>query len=157
MENTYWNDPAYRLSLKGITESPDTKYCSKCKLIKPLKDFTRNSRGRKGIHCHCRICAALTRKERRADGTNRDYRLRKIYGISSVEYDEMLAKQKGCCAICGRSGPGGRRRGHLVVDHNHVTGQIRGLLCHPCNTALGMFNDDSQVLVIATEYLKRFE
>jgi hypothetical protein len=63
----------------------------------------------------------------------RDKRLRRQYGISAVQYDSLLAIQNGRCAICPATKPGGR--GTLFhVDHDHVTGHVRGLLCHACNT-----------------------
>lgn len=78
-----------------------------------------------------------------------DYQLKKSFGISLLEYKEMLKKQKGCCAICG-SFPEKRR---LSVDHNHITNEIRGLLCHSCNVALGHFEDNIDILKRAIIYL----
>ena len=73
------------------------------------------------------------------------------YGISEVEYQHLLKKQKGLCAICGR-GPG---RGDLAlcVDHDHKTKRIRGLLCHRCNVALGLLDEKPQRLRKALRYL----
>jgi hypothetical protein len=65
-------------------------------------------------------------------------RLMRLYGITLKQYDDLLDKQLGLCAICDRK-PGGRR---LDVDHDHRTGEIRGLLCHLCNRALGMFRGE---------------
>ena len=59
------------------------------------------------------------------------------YGITLDEYEEMLAGQNGVCASCGTP-PSGRK---LSVDHDHETGVIRGLLCQPCNTALGLLKE----------------
>jgi hypothetical protein len=70
------------------------------------------------------------------------------YGISPAEYDALLAKQGGACAICRR-----RAKGRLCVDHCHLTGTIRGLLCHACNRALGALKDDQASLVAALAYL----
>lgn len=61
--------------------------------------------------------------------TPRDRRLRRIYGLSEAQYDKMLARQGGTCALCGR--PPKTRRLH--VEHNHKTKQVRGLTCHFCN------------------------
>jgi Recombination endonuclease VII len=72
----------------------------------------------------------------------------KRYGISPAEYDALLAKQNGACAICRR-----RSKGRLCVDHCHVTGMIRGLLCRECNGALGYLKDDQASLVAALAYL----
>jgi Recombination endonuclease VII len=72
----------------------------------------------------------------------------KRYGITPAEYDALLAKQNGACAICRR-----RPKGRLCVDHCHVTGMVRGLLCKECNGALGYLKDDQASLVAALAYL----
>jgi hypothetical protein len=81
----------------------------------------------------------------------RDADLRRKYGITAADYDRMLAKQGGVCAICRGSESGGR--GTFHVDHCHATGRIRGLLCHWCNVALGCFRDRPERLERAIEYL----
>jgi len=80
------------------------------------------------------------RNGRAADGSvlwdgyssDRDKELRRTYGLKLEQYEAILAAQGGVCGWCGR--PPGRRA--LVVDHDHVTGEIRGLLCDPCNRRL---------------------
>jgi len=79
---------------------------------------------------------------------NRDIWLRP-YGITSVEYDAMLARQGGVCAVCGTAQTDRR----LAVDHDHVTGRVRGLLCNACNRGLGYFADDRTRLMAAAAYL----
>ncbi len=95
------------------------------------------------------------RRDRRLDpavkSRERAGHLRRKYGISLAQYDEMLAAQDGACFICN-SAP--RPPYSLHVDHDHVTGRIRGLLCFTCNNALGDFNDDPDRLRIATHYLE---
>lgn len=79
------------------------------------------------------------------------------YGVTPEQFDQMLADQNGVCAICGE--PETRMRLDVLlplsVDHDHVTGRVRGLLCHPCNQAIGFFKDDPERLVKAIEYLRR--
>jgi Recombination endonuclease VII len=70
------------------------------------------------------------------------------YGISAVEYDALLKKQNGACAICRK-----RSKERLCVDHCHLTGMIRGLLCRRCNLGLGMLKDDQASLIAAVAYL----
>ena len=77
--------------------------------------------------------------------------LQKRYGISEQDYDAILESQDGVCAICGRAERA--KRLSLAVDHDHETGQIRGLLCNSCNTALGKFQDDPEVIESAIRYL----
>ena len=79
----------------------------------------------------------------------RAWSLRRYYGMTPDEYDYMLEKQGGVCAICGRE-PNGRR---LAVDHDHDTGTIRGLLCFRCNFGLSWFREDPAVVARASDYL----
>jgi recombination endonuclease VII len=74
--------------------------------------------------------------------------LKRLYGISVVEYDALLAKQGGVCAICRKHS---KRR--LCVDHCHLTGTVRGLLCDRCNLGLGYLKEDQASLVAALAYL----
>lgn len=78
-----------------------------------------------------------------------DRRLRKAYGISLAQYEEMVKAQGGCCAICQR--PNWQA---LAVDHSHTTGTVRLLLCHACNMALGHFDGRIQRLQMALSYLE---
>jgi len=80
----------------------------------------------------------------------RRYHLKKKYGLTVEQYDEMLLAQGGGCAICGRPP---RPDIALYVDHDHATGQVRGLSCFRCNNALGDFNDDPALLASAAAYL----
>jgi hypothetical protein len=74
------------------------------------------------------------------------------YGISPAEYDRMLAEQGGGCKICG-SAESKRKGQRLMVDHCHSTGKVRGLLCNPCNAAIGLLGDNISHLQSAIEYL----
>ena len=80
-------------------------------------------------------------------------RLLKLYGISAAEYEMLLVAQGGRCPICLL--PLGTYARQLAVDHDHVTGRVRGLLCHKCNMALGVFKDDVYKLNRAIEYLTK--
>lgn len=84
--------------------------------------------------------------------------LRLRYGITLDEYEAMVAARSGRCDICGqtetRTGREGKPRA-LAVDHDHMTGRIRGLLCAECNTALGRHKDDADWFRRAAEYLER--
>lgn len=80
--------------------------------------------------------------------------LKRTYGISLEFYKGMLVAQGGACAICGGPPTGhGAKRGIYYVDHDHVTGKIRGLLCHGCNLVLGYAKDRVDVLTRSVEYL----
>lgn len=72
------------------------------------------------------------------------------YGISAAKYTQMLTIQNGGCAICQKE-PGEK---FLVVDHDHLMGTVRGLLCSKCNVAIGMLADDPDLLRRAAIYLE---
>lgn len=80
----------------------------------------------------------------------RDKSLQKYYGISLTEYDEILTKQNGVCAICNTK----PKTKNLAVDHDHTTNRVRGLLCSNCNTGLGLFKDEPNLLKKSIKYLK---
>lgn len=82
----------------------------------------------------------------------RDGYYRRTYGITLADYDQMLVDQGGVCKICGADSPGGRGW-RFQVDHCHLTGRVRGLLCYRCNTLLGNAQDSPATLARAIEYL----
>jgi hypothetical protein len=99
--------------------------------------FPLHNRTRSGFDSWCRAC----RKEYRNANCRGAYR--------NAITDEALADLKATvteCVICGASGK-------LVVDHDHVTGEIRGMLCNHCNRGLGHFRDDPTLLEFAAQYL----
>lgn len=86
-----------------------------------------------------------------ATATYRKHRVRWLeerYGLPEGSYAGMLAQQGERCAICGLAGQ------VLQCDHDHGTGTVRGLLCHKCNKALGLFGDDADRLRLAVRYLE---
>lgn len=70
------------------------------------------------------------------------------YGITIEDYSLLYNKQEGCCKLCGN------KEEKLVVDHDHLTNMVRGLLCHNCNIGLGHFKDNDAVLSKAITYLE---
>ncbi len=75
-------------------------------------------------------------------------RRKRIYGLTLEDYNKLVEKQEGKCAICGRLDD------NLHVDHDHKTGQVRGLLCKLCNPLLGLAGDNIDILLNAVRYLK---
>jgi len=79
------------------------------------------------------------------------------YGITQSQYVELHTKQNGRCAVCEEMevtiGKKGNSPVMLSVDHNHITGKIRGLLCKKCNLGIGYLKDDPNVLLSARNYL----
>lgn len=78
---------------------------------------------------------------------NRVYKRLVTYGLTSEQYESLVVKQNGCCAICGT------KPKKLHVDHCHNSGRIRGLLCFHCNFVLGQAKDSKLTLQKAIEYL----
>lgn len=130
--------------------------CEVCNTIfTPGKTYT-DGRGK--------ICSIACRRKRRLDDgrtsfAHRKHLLYKKYGITIEQYWEMHAAQNGGCAICKRTDPIGRVAKvdpmWLAVDHDHETGQIRGLLCMHCNTAIGQLDHDPERMRAAMDYLSK--
>lgn len=95
-------------------------------------------------------------KQKREPIGVRRQKLKSSYGITLEQYAEMLVAQNGVCAICAKPETVIHRNilNPLGVDHDHETGKIRGLLCRKCNSGLGNFNDDPNLMVKAISYLR---
>ena len=74
------------------------------------------------------------------------------YGLTRDDYEAMLRHQAGVCAVCHQTPV---NSGIFHIDHNHDTGQVRGLLCRRCNVGLGMFGDNPNLLMWASIYLRQ--
>ena len=144
--------------------------CTKCKQFKLATEFAKDSKKQNGLTSHCKLCRNLKRKERyytnlayeltrvqryrnnnpeKVKLSNRNTKLKRAYGITQNDYLEMFNKQNKRCACCNRE------TDKLVVDHNHTTGVIRELLCSPCNTALGLLNEDVTVMQNMSNYVRK--
>lgn len=125
--------------------APAEKACKRCLLALPMDAFSKSSKGKHGRASMCRKC----HKEHYYKPNWHRYHLARSYGITPEIFGVMLASQAGVCAVC--SGP------FVVtpsVDHDHQTGQVRGLLCAACNTGMGHFRDNPQHLRAAAAYLE---
>ena len=133
------------------------KICSKCGISKDLSGFYTDKGTKSGYKSNCKKCCRITQKEWEINNKEkrRKYRLKGAYGITVEEYNNLYTKQKGQCAICGSDKCITGRR--LSVDHCHKTGKVRGLLCQLCNTAIGKFDDDIELLEAAIKYLKNMD
>lgn len=153
----------------AITE----KKCSRCGVVKPVGEFTKAyNRPR----ASCLPCDSEKARERRAANRQkfRQYakeRLRKIdpqklkeqrrkqylrryHGLDVATYDRLHTDQAGLCAICRQEATnfGGKP---LAIDHDHKTGQVRGLLCFRCNLALGLLEDNTDLILAIALYLEK--
>lgn len=138
------------------------KECVCCKTVKPTSCFWVDRHSPNGFNRLCKECETEKKKQwrvRNADKIRRG-KLKAHHGITDTQYYEMLKSQNGVCAICGQQEFSRNRHGEpmpLFVDHNHKTGQIRQLLCSKCNSAIGMVNDDPEILIRAAEYLRKHQ
>jgi hypothetical protein len=125
-----------------------TKRCPDCGMVKSLDEFPRNRADRTGYATYCKPCHnARTRANiQKNHGNTRNYHLVGRYGLTAAQYEAMLSAQRGRCAACWNA-PAAH------VDHDHVTGRVRGLLCSSCNQALGNARDDIDVLRRLVNYL----
>ncbi len=130
------------------------KQCTACQKSKPEEDFHWHYKDRGIRRFTCKICRSKKeslRQQTEAFKVKRtDYNLKKAYGLNSEQYQKKLEYQNYGCALCGTP----QSTKALAVDHCHTTGKIRSLLCTLCNTGLGMFKDNPELLIKAADYLK---
>jgi hypothetical protein len=142
---------------RALAMVPDSKECLGCGVDKPLAEYHRHRNGRYGLNSRCRTCSTKRVMAFHAANPENRYNeiLKRQYGLSRKEYDALLLSQNGRCAICKRPPDWQKLKKRLHVDHDHVSGAIRGLLCGTCNSGLGAFGDGLLMLEAAVEYLKR--
>ena len=127
----------------------ETKTCSNCGLTKPVDQFYSRTypSGNKGYQHNCKACAAEIRGKYYKPHSKIRYQL----GLTVEEVEKIIAPQT--CKACGAKGSKAR----LCIDHNHNTKEVRGLLCHNCNTALGLLKDDKNRIKQLLQYLEQTE
>ena len=132
--------------------------CSACDTVKIRSDFYSDSSSRRGISSTCKLCLTAQSKTPEQRKYKRAYHVFRTYGITIAELESILEKQNGGCAICGKEltayCESGRRKSIPHVDHDHATGRIRGILCYPCNVAIGLLSDNSNVIEKAASYIR---
>ena len=135
-------------------QTTGTKICTTCGVEKDINQFyfrggnySPNSRKSK-----CKECDKKRVAENYDPIKYQEQHLKRSYGITLNEYNQMLADQNHKCITCGTTEPGGKH-GKFMVDHSHITGKVRGLLCKSCNIALGEVKDNRQTLQKMIEYL----
>jgi hypothetical protein len=134
-----------------------TKRCSSCKTEKELSQFNKSKSKKFGVHNQCRQCAKLWKPSPEAlkisRQKTREWNRLKYSGFTQKEYEAKLKEQNYSCAICGTTDSGPM---DFHADHDHKTGEKRGVLCHKCNTGLGLLKDDIEILCAAIEYLNNY-
>jgi hypothetical protein len=150
------------------------KTCNKCGMEQPVTEFFKsgkNKSGKEKIRGDCKTCAKKSTREWqiknkseynnymaswRAKNPSKQHsaEIKRRYGLTILEYDQILINQGYRCKICDKKHDPLTKRGRLYVDHDHSTRRVRGLLCGKCNVAIGNFDDNVKLLEKAIEYLK---
>lgn len=151
-------NPVYKLNGKkkqknplGTTHTKVKRVCPTCSIefVTKVKNINRGG----GIYCSVKCSPnklRLTPEQKRINV--KEYNLKNAYGLTLGQYNKMLEGQNHSCAICGAK-EGNARCKHLFVDHDHKTGKIRGLLCGPCNSAIGLLREKPLLLDNIKNYL----
>ena len=129
-------------------EETRTKRCRECGEVKCVTEFHRRRQRNgelTGFHGICKGCQAAVRKRYYKPHS----KIRHQLGLTQEQVDIIVAPQ--CCAGCGR----GPTEVKLCIDHDHKTLKIRGLLCHSCNTALGLLQSDTVRMLKLSRYLEQ--
>lgn len=130
------------------------KFCPRCSLVKIRAKFRIRANG--SSVSWCIECAdAYTKEYRKRDGYKEQktsYFRKSQYGLTKQDLELMLHEQNNSCKICGTEFAGSK----FMVDHNHLTTDVRALLCRKCNVGLGMFNDDANLFHSALNYLNLY-
>ena len=140
------------------------KTCTTCLVTQPIKEFYNRKASIDGKSYRCRTCDYAARNAyhkkhyEKVRVKSRDNQRKSRYGLTPEDFQCLWFSQAACCAIChtplddsfGRH----HNRNKVVVDHNHKTGNVRGLLCTMCNKGLGLFKDNVEYLERAGDYIK---
>jgi hypothetical protein len=140
------------------------KICTACRQEKPLAEFWSDKRRKAGLMARCKSCKTHDRRtlrQRNPDADRKRYwanpqgererHLIRKYGVTQADYDRMLSAQHGKCSVCRKT-----QKRAFDVDHDHTTGEVRGLLCTSCNRMIGHAGDDPDNLERAAAYLRSF-
>jgi hypothetical protein len=128
--------------------------CAKCAEEKPRDAFHPYKRNANGLQSYCKECKKGHYRKAYDPEKSRWRSLKSAYGISKEAFMARWDAQGGCCDIC-RTALSLEIKFGYATDHNHETGEVRGLLCKPCNRALGLFKDSPSRLRDAAAYLER--
>jgi len=124
-------------------------HCPGCGMSKPRTEFVRNRANKSGFHTYCKPCHNAKVKEsiRKHHGSERRRQLTRRYGVDNAQVAWLVLQQDGRCAIC-------RRGAARHVDHCHLSGKVRAVLCFNCNGGLGKTQERLDLLQHAADYLE---
>jgi len=118
--------------------------CRICHKIKHTSEYRQTKRRKKGYQQPCKQC-------NRENRTSFKRKIERRYKISFKEYEKLLKDQENKCLICKKEFIDSK---HTHIDHNHTTNEVRGLLCHKCNSILGYSEENIEILKEAINYLE---
>ncbi len=124
-----------------------SKVCRKCNTEKSSDNFSPDKRLKDGLQSYCKSCQGKHYHSKRNSDDRKLSDIKRKYGLEPEEYNSMVQSTPHC-PICGSEEP-------LVVDHDHSTSEVRGLICHSCNLMLGHAKDNIQSLKNAIKYLEQ--
>lgn len=141
------------------------KFCNQT-CYRASRTLRNKDKVRKPATCHptrphvglglCGLCYSKHHRNKNVEAYRmaaRRYNLRKLYGLLEADYLQKYDQQNGLCSVCGEY----FERWCLDIDHSHKTGKVRDLLCKPCNSGLGCYQDSIETLQKAIDYLKRHQ
>ena len=120
----------------NLPATAQSKVCTACGVEKTSDNYHKDTTKKSGLYSYCKPC--------RADN-DKFNKIKRLYGLSRSEYNSLNNTH---CPICGSEEP-------LVVDHDHSTYEVRGLICNHCNLVLGHARDNIQTLKNAIAYLEQ--
>jgi hypothetical protein len=131
------------------------KNCNKCGIQKPLSDFGKHNKTKDKLNRVCKKCAVQQSIDsyKKNPDTKRNYNLKRAYGITLQDFENMKTAQNNKCAICQNIF---KNSVDSCVDHCHTTKKVRGILCNHCNRAIGLFKESPISLKSALKYLKKY-
>ena len=139
------------------------KTCTACKEEKSHKDFYNSKATKDGKSYRCKDCDSVARKnyhQKHYHSVREKHRVNSrkcLYGLSNEQFEKLLLTQGGKCKICyvvlDQSFGLHHKHNKLVVDHCHITGKVRGLLCTMCNKGIGLLKDDPEIVMAAYIHL----
>ena len=127
---------------REVVKTPEYKKCPGCSTEKQASEFNKSKTSSTGLTSYCSACNVIHHREQK-------------YGVSEEWYQATLKAQGGACAICKHIPQPGDKG--LCLDHDHVTGEPRGLPCFHCNLLLGYAKDSAYILQNAIEYLNKYK
>ena len=147
----FYVDDRYSNGFTPWCKDCSREYTNKWKLTPAGKESRKKSQARQQQRPEIRERKRLYKQGRQGKRAQLRSWLKNLYNLSLEDYERLVEKQRGLCAICYRQNKNGNR---LFVDHDHQTGRIRGLLCLKCNTAIGLLDDNVEFIANTLTYLQ---